>query len=173
MFSAIGRFFHRVTPANGALRLLLLLFVAIAAAVLIARILLRRKRRVAVSSSPTVIVSFVELDSLADAALARGDFREAVLLRFRGGIARLERGPRPAASRLTNNRIAATIPNSFPAIGGTFDDIRYGGRAAERSAAFAARDEWPKIVREATATAVATDTSILQPTTRKRFRRRK
>ena len=172
-FSAIGDFIGRITPGTGLVQWMVLAAILVFAALGVARILSKRTKRKPISPSAIATVSLDALDAEAQDAMSRGDYRAAVLLRFRAGIARLERGPRPAASRATNGNLGSTSPISFPSIGDMFDRIRYGDRPAEREHAEVSATEWPKILDEARVHAV-TPANQLSPRRKKSlFRRRR
>lgn len=171
-FSALGDFIGRITPGTGLVQWMVLAAIIVVAALAVARFLSKRTKRQPVSASALATVSIDALDAEAQDAMSRGDYRAAVLLRFRAGIARLERGPRPAASRSTNGNLGFTIPVSFPSIGDMFDRIRYGDRRAEREHAELAATEWPKIVDEARVHMVTPANQLSPRKKRSPFRRR-
>ncbi len=172
VFSAIGRFIGRIVPGAGFVQWLLIGALVVIVAWILARFLTKRSARQRALTAGEPPVSVDSLDAQADAAMARGDYREAVILRFRAGIARLERGPRPAASRLTNGTLGSTIPVSFPSVGLMFDRIRYGDRPAEQENAQQSATEWPKILDEARTHAV-TPIDQLAPRKKRTWLRRK
>ena len=171
VFSAIGRFVSRIVPGAGFMQWLVLAVIVAVAAWLISRIMFKRKARGQRATTAATVISVDTLDAEADAAMARGDYREAVILRFRAGIARLERGPRPAASRLTNATIGATIPTSFPSLGAMFDGIRYGDRPAQLENAELSASDWPKVLEEARIKVLAPP-DHLAPRKKRTWRRR-
>ena len=73
------------------------------------------------------------LERLADEAEAAGAFEQALRLRFRAGLLRLDDGGaidyRPSISTREVSRKLRS--EDFDALATTFDDVVYGGRAAE------------------------------------------
>ncbi len=88
------------------------------------------------------------LEREADEAEAGGDLGEAVRLRFRAGVARLEEaGAIPARADTTTRRLVAAVPSSTLAdLARTFEAVAYGGRPARPADAEAARRDWPAVV---------------------------
>lgn len=95
------------------------------------------------------------LDRDAEAAERAGDPSTAVRLRFRAGVLRLEEaGAVAVRADTTTRRVVASVPSpALAALGRTFDEVAYGGRAAEAADVDAARREWPAIVARAEARA--------------------
>lgn len=170
VLAALGRFVRFVVPGSGLLEFIGTCVAVVAIGGLVGAVLVRRRRRVRVSIEAQARVDTVEFDRLADAAYASGDFREAVLFRFRAGIAHLEAGPRPGASRRTNARIATNLPPVFPGLGTTFDEIRYGDAPAVEQQARTAIEEWPKVIQGAERLPVDS-TEVLLPHRRARRKR--
>ena len=172
IFSAIGRFFERIVPGSGVVQWFVIALLVAVLAWALARFLSRRTKRRRPVDATLPSVSVDTIDAEAQAALERGDYRESVILRFRAGIVRLERGPRPAASRRTNGSLGSTIPVTFPSVGVRFDAVRYGDQTVDRETADAAASEWPKILNEAGSHAEQS-TDQLAPRSKKRFRRQR
>jgi hypothetical protein len=91
------------------------------------------------------------LERAADEAERSGDWERAVRLRFRAGLLRLDRRRvltyRPS---LTTGEVARAVAvPAFSDVGARFDEIAYGGRAAERADAEAARHGWTTVLEEA------------------------
>jgi hypothetical protein len=91
------------------------------------------------------------LERMADRAEQDGEFERAVRLRFRAGLLRLDRRDvlvyRPS---LTTGEVARAIKApAFAEVGSRFDEIAYGGRAAERADAEAARQGWRDVLAQA------------------------
>ena len=86
------------------------------------------------------------LERRADAAEAAGDLEAALRLRFRAGLLRLDaRGAiefRPSIS--THEVRRALRSEDFDALAATFDDVVYGGRAADAADVAEARERWPR-----------------------------
>jgi hypothetical protein len=154
LFGSIGRFFGKIfdglLPGGNGVRNFAMILAAVAVAVLLARFLIARKQRKLVSAQSILEPQFSSghWDRLADEAYAKGDFREAIVFRFRSGIARLERGPQPAAPRQTNHTIATSAPATFPPLGTTFDAVRYGDSEGSSADAERAKEQWPNVVNE-------------------------
>lgn len=93
------------------------------------------------------------LDREAVAAERDGDLSTAVRLRFRAGVLRLEEaGAVAVRADTTTRRVVASVPSpALAALGRTFDEVAYGGRAAAADDVDAARREWPSIVARAEA----------------------
>jgi uncharacterized protein DUF4129 len=91
------------------------------------------------------------LERTADRAEQDGDFERAVRLRFRAGLLRLDRRHvlvyRPS---LTTGEVARAIrAPAFAEVGARFDEIAYGGRAALREDAEAAKRGWRDVLTQA------------------------
>jgi hypothetical protein len=92
------------------------------------------------------------LERAAAAAERDGEWERAVRLRFRAGLLRLDRRKilvyRPS---LTTGEVARTIKvPAFAEVGTRFDEIAYGGRAAEREDAEASERGWKDVLAEVT-----------------------
>ena len=121
-------------------------------AALVARRTLSRRIRVAAEAAAAALPSAEDpraLERRASAAEAAGELETALRLRFRAGLLRLdERGAiefRPSISTYEVRR-ALRSPD-FDALAATFDDVVYGGRAAEPDDVAAARRQWPAVVK--------------------------
>lgn len=91
------------------------------------------------------------LERLADERERSGDLDQAVRLRFRAGLLRLDLlGALSYRPSLTVG--AATRAVHAPSLAGlasSFDEIAYGGRAASADDIAAARTGWPRVLQEA------------------------
>lgn len=90
------------------------------------------------------------MDRDADAAERRGDHAEAVRLRFRAGLLRLDARHRidlRASSTTGEVRRALRSPR-FDRVARTFDEITYGRREAIPDDTAEAREAWPQILAE-------------------------
>jgi Domain of unknown function (DUF4129) len=128
---------------------------AIALAVFVARrtasrragrgLALARERRHAEATDPR------ELERRADEAERRGDLETTVRLRFRAGLLRLGRKEViPLRESLTSGQVRRLIRlREFDRLARDHDEIAYGGRAASRDDAEAARSGWPVVVAKA------------------------
>jgi uncharacterized protein DUF4129 len=90
------------------------------------------------------------LERSAAEAEHEGQWERAVRLRFRAGLLRLDRRKvlvyRPS---LTTGEVARTIKvPAFDEVGSRFDEIAYGGRAAEREDAEASQQGWKDVLAE-------------------------
>lgn len=98
------------------------------------------------------IVSPEQLEEQADAAERAGRLDEAVRLRFRAGLLRLERDAHAIRNRpgLTTREVRVRLASDrFEHVADTFEAVAYGGRDAEPDDTDDARTEWPRIVTEA------------------------
>jgi hypothetical protein len=91
------------------------------------------------------------LEAGAEQAERSGDYELAVRLRFRAGLARLERGGLIKARRTHTSAQLAGILRSptFDALAGQLDGIVYAGHPATADHVGAARSGWPRIPVEA------------------------
>lgn len=92
-----------------------------------------------------------ELDRLAGEAEAAGRLDEALRLRFRAGLLRLDRAGalhyRPDA---TSGELVTTLGSAaFTGLAATFDEVVYGERPAQASDLESARVGWPRVLAEA------------------------
>jgi hypothetical protein len=91
------------------------------------------------------------LEVAAEQAERSGDFELAVRLRFRAGLARLERGGLITARRThTSAQLAGMLRSpTFEALAGQLEGIVYAGHTATADHVGAARSGWPRIPVEA------------------------
>ncbi|MEJ7892102.1 MAG: DUF4129 domain-containing protein [Solirubrobacteraceae bacterium] len=94
------------------------------------------------------VVDPAALERAAEAAERAGDYELAVRLRFRAGVARLERTDVLAPGGLrTTAEIGGVLDSAeFDALGTDFDAIAYGGRPAGSDDAAAARERWGAVL---------------------------
>jgi uncharacterized protein DUF4129 len=90
------------------------------------------------------------LERAAGEAERAEQWERAVRLRFRAGLLRLDRRKvlvyRPS---LTTGEVARTLKvPAFDEVGSRFDEIAYGGRAAEREDAEASQQGWKDVLTE-------------------------
>ena len=89
------------------------------------------------------------LERLAAEAEAAGEFEKALRLRFRAGLLRLDADGaidyRPSISTREVSRKLRS--QDFDALALTFDDVVYGGRAAEDADVEEARSRWREVVK--------------------------
>lgn len=92
-----------------------------------------------------------ELERAADAAERRGDLEQALRLRFRAGLLRLDAaGAIRLRPSLTSGDVRRGLRQpGFDDLALTFDEVAYGGRAASRDDVRAARDRWPQVLARA------------------------
>jgi hypothetical protein len=90
------------------------------------------------------------LEREASAAEGDGDYGLAIRLRFRAGLLTLDRlGVIDYRPSITSTEVAATVRSAtFQVLAAMFDEIVYGGRAAEPHDAAAARDSWEQLRAE-------------------------
>lgn len=91
-----------------------------------------------------------ELEQCAGEAAARGDHALEVRLLFQAGVLRLARARAiPARRSLTTGEIRRLLRSGdFDAVGGSFDEIAYGGRPASRKDGDAARSGWSRVLHD-------------------------
>ncbi len=92
-----------------------------------------------------------EMERRASAAAKRGDFAEALRLRFEAGLVRLEkRGTLSRHTTRTSGQVGEAVRlREFDQVADVFDAVIYGGRpAASEDDAFSA-SAWPVIVAQA------------------------
>jgi hypothetical protein len=92
-----------------------------------------------------------ELEALAEEAERRGQLAEALRLRFRAGLVRLDlMGALELRPGLTNRAAARTLRSSrFDGLAVDFDEVVYGGRPATADDVGEARSGWPLVLQEA------------------------
>jgi hypothetical protein len=92
-----------------------------------------------------------ELERQAEEAERRGDLEAAVRLRFRAGLLRLGRKEViPLRESLTTGQVRRLLRlQEFDRLARSHDEIAYGGRAASRADAEAARAGWPVVLAKA------------------------
>jgi hypothetical protein len=90
------------------------------------------------------------LEREADEAEREGDLERAVRLRFRAGLLRLgDRGAIRYRPSVTTGEVRRTLRSArFDGLAGTFEEVTYGGRAADPPDVAAARREWPHVLEE-------------------------
>lgn len=95
------------------------------------------------------------LDRLAEEAERAGALDQAVRLRFRAGLARLERGGhiRRRSSATTRDLRSTLASAPFDDLARRLEEIVYAGRQADTVDLAAARREWPQVLSEAAARA--------------------
>lgn len=92
-----------------------------------------------------------ELERAAEHAERRGERAEALRLRFRAGLLRLDAaGAISLRPSLPTGEVARALHSrGFDRLASDFDAVAYGGRRAEAPALDAARSQWPRVVDEA------------------------
>jgi hypothetical protein len=150
VFRRIGDFIDSIVPGGPIVQDLVIAILVLVAATFLAKYLMGRKWSRSVSTPIDSVSSHSSShwDKLADEAYAKGDYRTAIVYRFRSGIARLEQGPQPAAARLNNAAIGSQAPDYFPPLAKTFDAVRYGNDEGSANAAEASKEQWPNVVTE-------------------------
>jgi hypothetical protein len=131
--------------------------IAVIAGVFIGRLLIGRRARIGrneeseLADDPAGVEDVASLEAAAAAAEASGQLEEAVRLRFRAGLARLE------SLGIISNRLATTSHQarrilhnrSFDAIADRHEEIAYASARAAPADAAAAREGWPRVIAEA------------------------
>ncbi len=130
--------------------------VVIATAVLVTLLLARRRvaRHAGAPGAPRSRVATArQLERAADEAERNGDLEQALRLRFRAGLLRLEEQKvLRYRESLTTREVASRVRSrEFEALARVFDEVVYGGRRASRDDVAAARAGWPRVVAEAAA----------------------
>jgi hypothetical protein len=110
-----------------------------------------------------------ELERAADQAENGGDYELAVRLRFRAGLARLERSGFITGRRTHTSAQLAQLLRSptFDSLAGQLDRIVYAGLPATAGHVGAARSGWPRIpveARQAATVGAGTDQGPPRPT---------
>jgi hypothetical protein len=139
-------------PAGIALALLGLLVLVVAAVLtsrVTGRLQLASEARPSGLRGRTADPSALERD--AAGAEAAGNYAAGVRLRFAAGLVRLDAAQairlRPS---LTTGQVGRALGSDrFDALAATFDEVAYGGRPAQPADAEAAREAWPRVLREA------------------------
>ncbi|MDP1794533.1 MAG: hypothetical protein Q8K63_10410 [Acidimicrobiales bacterium] len=153
----IGRFFTRIFEIIGdwwaePLARIVLIVAVIGFAVLVSRLLVRRsavalgggRRADDESDDPA------ELERAADRAQARGDYPEAVRLRFQAGVLGLQRNGKIRRGRSTPTRAIGRQLKlaEFDRLGRTFDEVAYGNRPASAADAEESKRDWERVLVE-------------------------
>lgn len=89
-----------------------------------------------------------QLEAQAEEAERRGQLAEALRLRFRAGLIRLDRmGALELRPGLTNRAVARALRSArFDGLAFDFDEVVYGGRTATPDDVGEARREWPAVL---------------------------
>ena len=153
LLGSVGRTLPEVGSPPWLLLAALIVVAAVAATVRLAgnRGRERFPRRAAGAADDEDSLGPEELERMADGAERRGAFAEAVRLRFRAGLLRLDDlGAIDLRPGLTNAAAARTLRSSrFDGLAHDFDEVVYGGRPATAGDADEARVEWRHLVAEA------------------------
>jgi len=93
----------------------------------------------------------VQLERAADAAERRGDLEQALRLRFRAGLLRLDAaGAIRFRPSLTSGEVRRRLRlPTFDDLALTFDEVAYGGRPASPLDVGTARESWPHVLADA------------------------
>jgi hypothetical protein len=91
------------------------------------------------------------LEREADAAERAGDLAQALRLRFRAGLLRLDqRGAIRYRPSLTTNEVRRRLgSDTFDELAARFEEVAYGGGSAVGADVQAARDQWPRVLDDA------------------------
>lgn len=159
LLGPIGRFFGRIFEAiarwwDQPVVPVIVVIVVIGLAVAVCVWLINRRGAVAIgggskheatSDDPAV------LERAADQAEAAGHYPEAVRLRFRAGVLRLQNDGRIRRGRSTPTRaIGRQLKiQEFDRLGRTFDEVAYGHREASAADAADSKRDWQRVLAEA------------------------
>jgi hypothetical protein len=132
------------------------LLVVVLAAVLGSR-LVRRRTAEAVARGHEAAAGPLDpgkLERRADEAERRGELEQALRLRFRAGLLRLQRADAiPARDSLTSGEVARRLRSAdFDRLAGVFDEVVYGGRRPERADLESSRASWARVLATVGAT---------------------
>ena len=150
----LGRLWGRVADNVGA-QLALVAVVFLVAAAISLRLVGRRSPRALDRSRPLGVdtegLDPETVEREAASAEQAGDLDRAVRLRFVAGVLRLDRaGAISYRSSMTTGQLASMLRSApFAELAAAFDEIAYGGRAAEESDVRLARATWPRVLAEA------------------------
>jgi Domain of unknown function (DUF4129) len=145
---------ERLPGGDSTAAVLLATLVLLVAAFAAARIAARRSRRILEERHRADVrrrVDPSDLERAADEAERNGELEEALRLRFRAGLLRLERANVIAFHEsMTSGEVARQLRSQeFDRIANTFDEVVYGRRPPESPDLRAARDGWPRVLQEA------------------------
>jgi hypothetical protein len=150
--------FHKlggIVPDFGSPLWLVLAFVVVVLAAVVAFRLSRDRGRQRSDRHPAGAsedgLDPAELERRAAEAERRGELAEALRLRFRAGLLRLdELGVIELRPGLTNAAAGRALRSPhYDSLAGDFDEVVYGGRPATPGDVEAARSEWPRLLQEA------------------------
>jgi len=153
--SFVGRFVDRlgrvVPGGDTTVWIILSLLVVGVAATVATRVAQRREGRLLVlerHQRRRQLEDPAELEREALEAEERGDFEQALRLRFRAGLLRLGRADRlPLRDSLTGGQAAGLLHlDDFDALVRDFDEVVYGRRPPGRDDVARARDEWTRVL---------------------------
>ncbi|MGH9034406.1 MAG: hypothetical protein ACRD0O_01465 [Acidimicrobiia bacterium] len=157
----VQRFLSRLgdgLPEVGSPLWLVLAGAVIAAAALVALRLVRDRGRERperrTGSSPERGTDPAQLEAWAEEAERRGELDEALRLRFRAGLIRLDlMGALELQPGLTNRAVARALRSAcFDGLAVDFDEVVYGGRTATPDDVGEARVGWPAVLAGARGT---------------------
>jgi hypothetical protein len=145
---------ERLPGGDSTAAVLLATLVLLVAAFAAARIAARRSRRILEERHRADVrrrVDPSDLERAADEAERNGELEEALRLRFRAGLLRLERANVIAFHEsMTSGEVARQLRSQeFDRIANTFDEVVYGRRPPESLDLRGARDGWPRVLQEA------------------------
>lgn len=145
---------ERLPGGDSTAAVLLATLVLLVAAFAAARIAARRSRRMLEERHRADVrrrVDPSDLERAADEAERNGELEEALRLRFRAGLLRLERANVIAFHEsMTSGEVARHLRSQeFDRIASTFDEVVYGRRPPESLDLRGARDGWPRVLQEA------------------------
>jgi Domain of unknown function (DUF4129) len=145
---------ERLPGGDSTAAVLLATLVLLVAAFAAARIAARRSRRILEERHRADVrrrVDPSDLERAAEEAERNGELEEALRLRFRAGLLRLERANVIAFHEsMTSGEVARKLRSQeFDRIANTFDEVVYGRRPPESLDLRGARDGWPRVLQEA------------------------
>jgi hypothetical protein len=145
---------ERLPGGDSTAAVLLATLVLLVAAFAAARIAARRSRRILEERHRADVRRHVDpsdLERAAEEAERNGELEEALRLRFRAGLLRLERANVIAFHEsMTSGEVARKLRSQeFDRIANTFDEVVYGRRPPQSPDLRAARDGWPRVLQEA------------------------
>jgi hypothetical protein len=151
----VSRIAPHVPGGRSTVWLVLAVIVVAAAALLSARVVRGRAAEAATRARAEVAGPLDPrvLEREADEAERRGELEEALRLRFRAGLVRLQRAEAiPARDSLTSGEVARRLRSSdFDRVAATFDEVVYGRRRPEPADVQSSRAAWSRVLEAARA----------------------
>jgi hypothetical protein len=151
----VSRIAPHVPGGRSTVWTVLAVLVVAGAAALAARVVRRRTaeavRRVGTAAEPAFDPRRLERE--AEEAERSGDLERALRLRFRAGLARLQRADViPARDSVTSGEVARRLRSAdFDRVAATFDEVVYGRRRPEPADVESSRAAWSRVLQAAAA----------------------